>query len=91
MTGIVTWDLRLGGVNSLKEKRKILRGMLDRIRSRFNVSIAEVDSQDLWQKAVVVAAHVSNDRRHIERTVEQLTEILERECEIIEKHLEIIH
>ncbi len=90
MTGICTWNLRFLGVNSLKEKRKILRSFLDRIRCRYNVSIAEVGAQDTWQSAVIVAAHVSNDRRHIERTIQQLTSIIERECEIINLEIEYI-
>jgi len=90
MTGICTWELRFPGVSSLKEKRKIIRGFLDRIRSRFNVSIAEVGAQDTWQSSVVVAAHVSNERPHIERTIQQVNDIIERECEIIYSELEVI-
>ena len=52
---------------SLKDKRRIVRGLIDRVRERFQVAAAEVDDQDVWQTAVVGFACVSNDARHAAR------------------------
>lgn len=52
-------DVRLPGCRSLKEKRSVLRPILERLQKRFGVSVAEVDHQDLWQRAGVGVAAVS--------------------------------
>ncbi|MGQ9602836.1 MAG: DUF503 domain-containing protein [bacterium] len=54
-------SLHIPGSNSLKSKRFILRRLKDRIRNKFNVSVAEVDDFDLWQRATLGVAVVSND------------------------------
>jgi hypothetical protein len=54
----------IGGSRSLKEKRQVLRSLKDRVHGRFNVSIAEVDGQDTWQRAELGVAVVSNDAKH---------------------------
>ena len=53
VVGVCTLDLHLPGVDSLKGKRQILLSLKERIQRKFNVSIAEVDGQDLWQRAVL--------------------------------------
>ena len=60
--------------HSLKDKRHVVKGLKDRLRHKFNVSVAEIDYQDLWQRALVAAVTVSSDHAHGERvlqTVEQ--------------------
>lgn len=52
-------DVRLPGCRSLKEKRSLLRPILERLQQRFGVSVAEVDHQDLWQRAGLGVAAVS--------------------------------
>lgn len=62
VVGLLEMDLYLPECSSLKEKRGILKSLKDRVRSRFNVSVAETDSNDLWQRAqlgVVVVANQS--------------------------------
>jgi uncharacterized protein YlxP (DUF503 family) len=75
--GVCTIELRLHGCGSLKEKRRVLRSIKDRIRNRFNVSIAEVDCQDKWQVAVLGFSAVSNDQGHVSRTIERLISAVE--------------
>jgi uncharacterized protein YlxP (DUF503 family) len=60
----VTMDLHLPSAHSLKEKRAILRPVLDGARRRFAVAAAEVDHQDLWQSATIGMATVSGSARH---------------------------
>lgn len=53
-------ELSLSGVNSLKEKRRILKSLLTRLKNKFNISIAEIDDNDVLRKATIGAAIVSN-------------------------------
>ena len=61
---------------SLKSKRQVVKGLKDRIRGRFNVSIAEVDHLDLWQRACLGIAMVSNDLRYIDQTVAHILNLI---------------
>lgn len=65
--------LQIPDSGSLKAKRQVLRRITDRVKARFNVSVAEVDDNELWQKAQLALAVVGNDRRH---TGEQMDKIL---------------
>ena len=60
---MISWELHLDGCASLKEKRAILRSLKDRLRERHNLSVAETDHQDTWQRAELCAALVSSNRR----------------------------
>jgi len=64
--------LHLPGCHSLKAKRKIVRSLRDRLRSRFEVSVAETDHQDQWQRAELCAALVASDRRLAESILSRL-------------------
>lgn len=63
--GFVEFDLLLGDVHSLKGKRSLVRPLVAEVRRRFDVSVAEVDSQDLHRRATVGAGLVAGDRRHV--------------------------
>ena len=63
--GWIEFDLLFGDIHSLKEKRSVLRPVLAEVRKRFDVSIAEVDLQDLHRRSAVGAGLVSADRAHI--------------------------
>ncbi len=62
--GVLTLEMRLNGSHSLKEKRHVVQSLKERLRHRFNVSVAEIDCQDLWQRAVLAAVTVSSDHGH---------------------------
>jgi len=66
VVGVVTWDLHLNGCASLKDKRRILQSLKDRLHERFNVSVAETADHELWQRAELTCAVVATDRRHAE-------------------------
>jgi uncharacterized protein len=66
----MTWELHLEGCHSLKDKRHILRSLKDRLR-QFNVSVAETDHNDLWQRAELSVCVVSNERGHAEDVLRQ--------------------
>lgn len=62
--GVCRIDLEFPASHSLKDKRKVLRSIVERVQSRFNVAIAEVDRNDSWQVATLGVTCVSNDSRH---------------------------
>ena len=62
-------ELRLQNAHSLKDKRHVVKGLKDRLRSKFNVAVAEIDYQDLWQRAAVAAVTVSSDHVHAEKVL----------------------
>ena len=64
--GVLHLDLHLPGGQSLKEKRSVLKRLTDQLRNRFNISVAEVDDQDLWQRAGVGIAAVGSDRQYVD-------------------------
>ncbi len=59
--GVLTMEVRLENSHSLKDKRQVVQGLKDRLRRKFNVAVAEIDYQDLWQRALVAAVTVSGD------------------------------
>lgn len=60
--GVVTLELKLENAHSLKEKRHVVESLKDRLRHKFNVSVAEIDYQEMWQRAAIAAVTVSPDR-----------------------------
>jgi uncharacterized protein YlxP (DUF503 family) len=68
--GVLTLELRLENSHSLKEKRHVLKSLRDRLHNKFNVSVAEIDCQDLWQRAVLAAVTVSPDKVQAEKVLQ---------------------
>jgi uncharacterized protein YlxP (DUF503 family) len=67
--GVATWELHLSGCQSLKDKRRILKSLKDRLHRRFNVSVAETDHHELWQRTELTVGVVARDRRHAEEVL----------------------
>jgi uncharacterized protein YlxP (DUF503 family) len=72
--GVLTLELRLDESHSLKEKRHVVKGLQDRLRSKFNVSVAEIDYQDLWQRSAIAAVTVSSDHTHAQKVLQSVEE-----------------
>jgi uncharacterized protein YlxP (DUF503 family) len=68
--GVLTLELRLEYSHSLKEKRHVVLGLKERLRNKFNVAVAEIDYQDLWQRALIAAVTVSGDRGRAEQVLQ---------------------
>jgi uncharacterized protein YlxP (DUF503 family) len=64
VVGLATFELHLNGCQSLKDKRRILKSLKDRLQNRFNVSVAETDHHDQWQRAELACCVVSTEQRH---------------------------
>ena len=89
--GIITFRLR--DCRSLKGKRKIVKSIITRVRNRFNVSVAEVASQDLHQRAEVGFALVGNDQRLVNAKMDKILNMVDEIglAEMIDTEMEIIH
>lgn len=85
-------DLIISGSASLKDKRHAIRSLRDRIRSRFNVSVAEVDYQDLWQRAALGVAVVSADGQVVREVLDNVRRLVEQDVRVsvLDTHVEII-
>lgn len=77
--GVLTAQLHLQGISSLKEKRSIVKGLIGRLKSRFNVSAAEVDHQDSKTSAIVGIATVSNDTRFINQQFDAIISFMRKD------------
>lgn len=89
--GVCTIDLHIPGSGSLKAKRHSLRSLKDRIRNSFNVSVAEVSGHDLWQKASIAVAAVSNDKAHLNRTLDYVLNKIRTipDVDLLDYHIEM--
>lgn len=83
IVGVLRVELSLPGSNSLKDKRRLLRSLLDRLHQSFNVSAAEIDHQDNWRKAEVAVSCVSNEAAHANSVLSKVLTLVERETEMV--------
>jgi hypothetical protein len=74
----LTWDLSLPGCSSLKEKRSVIRSLRDRLRSKFNVSVAETGLQDVHTRARLTIALVTTDGRLAESVLDKADRLVEQ-------------
>jgi uncharacterized protein len=92
VVGVCTVELWIPESQSLKDKRQVVHSLKDRLRGKFNLSVAEVDGQDLWQKAVLGMACVANDGRHVEQVLEQALNVMKSlpTVEVVRVHRELL-
>lgn len=77
--GIVRVELHIPAARSLKDKRQVVRGLKDRLRERLHAAIAEVDHQDLWQRAALGLAFVSGESGHVREQLQAARRVVEQE------------
>jgi uncharacterized protein YlxP (DUF503 family) len=92
VVAVVTWELHLSGCQSLKDKRRIMKSLKDRLHNRFNVSVAETSHQDRWQRAELSCCVVTTDRHHAESVLGAADNLVEQEplARIIDSHMSIV-
>lgn len=93
VVGVCTVQLELAGNGSLKGKRSIVKPILARVRDRFNVSAAEVDDLDAWQRANLAFVCVSNDRDYAHGLLMKVIEYIEHnrfDVNIVDYQIELI-
>jgi len=79
VVGTAEIQIHIPQSRSLKDKRQVLRSLKERVRSRFNVSIAEVDHQDLWQRAALGVATVATDAVFAQQVLSEVLRMVEAE------------
>lgn len=82
LVALERFDLRIPGCGSLKEKRRVVRTLTNQIRTRFNVSVAEVDHHDLWQRTAIGVAVVSEGAYHARKVLHEVEKLVERWTEV---------
>ena len=91
--GVCRISLRFPENSSLKGKRQVLSSITTRVRSKFNVSIAEVDDHDLWQLSTLGICCISNDKRHTNEVLSKVVNFIEScrfDVEILDYEIEIL-
>ena len=85
------FDLRIPGCSSLKEKRHVLKTITASLRSKFNIAVAEVDHQDLWQRATLAVSSVAGEGYHLKRVMHEVERHLATfpAIEVIDAHLSL--
>jgi uncharacterized protein YlxP (DUF503 family) len=78
LVALERFDLRIPGCGSLKEKRHVVKTLTAQIRSRYNVSVAEVDHHDLWQRTTLAVSAVAAERYHVKRVLHEVERFIER-------------
>jgi uncharacterized protein YlxP (DUF503 family) len=74
---LLTIELMIPWARSLKDRRSAVRGLKDRLRSRFNASVAEVAYQDKWQRAIIAVCIIGNDKRELESNMSKIRQLCE--------------
>ena len=87
--GLCTLTLAIPGSNSLKDKRRALRSVLDGLRNRFNVSAAEVGELDIWRRAVIGIACVSNEQKFCDQVLNKALDWVELNHRVEVLHVEM--
>lgn len=93
VVGILRVELRVHDNRSLKGKRKIVRSMVDKVKNKFNASVAEIGSNDKWQKIELGVSTIGNDRRHIDASLNNILAYMESLylAEIVDAEIEILN
>jgi uncharacterized protein len=72
LVGLARFDLRIPACGSLKEKRHVVKGLTAGIRQKFNVSVAEVDHHELWQRTAIAVSAVSGESYQVKKVLQQV-------------------
>lgn len=79
IVGVMTAQLYLYGITSLKDKRKIVKSLIERLKARFNISVSEVDHQDIKTSALIGIALVSNETRFVNQQFDKIIDFMRRD------------
>lgn len=92
VVGVCRLSLHFPDSGSLKSKRHGLRKLIDRVRAKFNVAVAEVDDQDTWQRSTVGLVVVGNETRHVESMLAHIVSFVDSLCvaELLDRQTELV-
>lgn len=92
--GLARFELFIPASGSLKDKRQVLRSVTQHVSKRFNVSIAEVEFQDLWQRAALGVSCVAESPGHCRKVMQEVEKAIGRSAldgaEIVDRHLDVV-
>ncbi len=90
--GVLQFTIRIRGCRSLKGKRRVVKSIKDRLRSRFNVAVAEVDNLDVWQIGTLGLTTCGNDSRRIVSELQKIVDQLRMhpEAELMDHQIDIL-
>ncbi len=93
VVGVLRLELRLPETHSLKGKRSILRSIKARVQQKFNVSIAECEEHDLWQRTILGVSQVGADQPHVDRCLREVVSFIDdlQLAELGEEQVEFLH
>jgi hypothetical protein len=93
VVGVLRLELRLPETHSLKGKRSVLRSIKARVQQKFNVSIAECEDHDLWQRAIMGVSQVGSDQPHVDRCLREVISFIDdlQLAELGEERIEFLH
>jgi hypothetical protein len=92
MVGLCTVEIHIPDAQSLKGKRQVLSSLITRLRNRFNISVAEIEEHDLWQKAILGIAYVANDTGRINQVLDQVLNLIRANpsLELLRSQIEVL-
>jgi len=90
--GFLTLELSIDGAFSLKDKRMVVNRVRDRVRQKFNVAVAEIDENDVWNRACLGIVTISNEQAHTNRMLSKVVAFVEtiRDCEVEDVSMEFL-
>ena len=90
--GSLQVELLIPDCTSLKEKRMVLSSMKQRLKNKFNISVAELDHQDLWQRASLGIVAVSSEKQHVRSTMDKILNFIDDldRSQVVDFQIEII-
>jgi len=85
-------ELMISDSNSLKAKRRVLKSIINRLRNKFNLSVAEIDYMDLWQRALIGITMISNDKKLIGKSADAIENFLREfyEVQLLDINTEVL-
>ena len=75
--GVLKVSVHIPNAQSLKDKRMVIKSLKDKVRSKFNVSVSELDNQDKWQVATLGFAMISNDNRYVDSCLQNILSLID--------------
>jgi len=92
LVALERFDLRIPGCGSLKEKRHVVKTLTNGLRRKFNVSVAEVDHHDLWQRTAIAVAATGGEQFQLKKVMHEVERFVERwgDVELIGTDLELL-
>jgi uncharacterized protein YlxP (DUF503 family) len=91
--GVLTLTIHIPGCKSLKEKRRRLKPLLARLQREFNISVSEINHQDVWQSATIACAFISTNNGHTQRSLQSIIHWVEYhwpDVSLVDDQIEII-